>query len=69
MEISDLYCVVPFNISEKECVAVLSVKMLTFVRNYVLKYWSKYCIGAGARGSIVVKALCYKPEGCGFDTQ
>jgi hypothetical protein len=20
---------------------------------------------AGARGSVVVKALCYKPEGCG----
>jgi hypothetical protein len=23
----------------------------------------------GARGSIVVKALCYKPEGRGFDTR
>jgi hypothetical protein len=23
----------------------------------------------GARGSVVVKALCYKLEGCGFDTQ
>jgi hypothetical protein len=22
----------------------------------------------GARGSVVVKALCYKPEGGGFDT-
>jgi hypothetical protein len=22
-----------------------------------------------ARGIIVVKALCYKPEGCGFDTR
>jgi hypothetical protein len=22
----------------------------------------------GARGSVVVKALCYKPEGHGFDT-
>jgi hypothetical protein len=22
----------------------------------------------GARGSVVVKALGYKPEGCGFDT-
>jgi hypothetical protein len=21
----------------------------------------------GARGSVVVKVLCYKPEGCGFD--
>jgi hypothetical protein len=24
---------------------------------------------AGARGSIVVKALCYKPEGHGFETR
>jgi hypothetical protein len=23
----------------------------------------------GARGSVVVKALCYKPEDCGFETQ
>jgi hypothetical protein len=23
----------------------------------------------GARGSVVVKALCYKLEGCGFGTQ
>jgi hypothetical protein len=26
-------------------------------------------IRVGARGSIVVKALCYKPEGRGFDTR
>jgi hypothetical protein len=23
----------------------------------------------GARGSVIIKALCYKPEGCGFDTR
>jgi hypothetical protein len=23
----------------------------------------------GARGNVVVKALCYKPEGRGFDTR
>jgi hypothetical protein len=23
----------------------------------------------GARGSVVIKALCYKPEGRGFDTR
>jgi hypothetical protein len=23
----------------------------------------------GARGSVVVKSLCYKPEGRGFDTR
>jgi hypothetical protein len=25
--------------------------------------------GTGARGSVVVKALCYKPEGHGFDSR
>jgi hypothetical protein len=25
--------------------------------------------GMGARGSLVVKALCYKPEGSGFETR
>jgi hypothetical protein len=24
---------------------------------------------SGARGSVVVKALCYKPEGRGFDSR
>jgi hypothetical protein len=28
-----------------------------------------YCWSMGACGSVVVKALCYKPEGRGFDTQ
>jgi hypothetical protein len=26
-------------------------------------------MGLYARGSVVVKVLCYKPEGCGFDTR
>jgi hypothetical protein len=26
-------------------------------------------LNSTARGSVVVKALCYKPEGCGFDTR
>jgi hypothetical protein len=26
-------------------------------------------LGTGTRGSVVVKALCYKPEGRGFDTR
>jgi hypothetical protein len=25
--------------------------------------------GGGERGSVVVEALCYKPEGDGFDSQ
>jgi hypothetical protein len=26
-------------------------------------------LGSGARGSVMVKALCYKPESRGFDTR
>jgi hypothetical protein len=33
------------------------------------KYLSDYIPSQGARGSIVVKALCYKPEGRGFETR
>jgi hypothetical protein len=39
---------------------------------YVCMYVSRYVcmyVMCGARGSIVVKALCYKPEGRGFDTR
>jgi hypothetical protein len=32
-------------------------------------YLSLVFINVGARGSIVVKALCYKPEGRGFETR
>jgi hypothetical protein len=31
--------------------------------------FSSYYKLMGARGSVVVKALCYKPEGRGFDTR
>jgi hypothetical protein len=30
--------------------------------------FDKFCLKQGARGSVVVKALSYKPEGRGFDT-
>jgi hypothetical protein len=28
-----------------------------------------YEVKMGARGSVVLKALCYKPEGCRFETR
>jgi hypothetical protein len=31
--------------------------------------WDGDTTGVGARGSVVVKALCYKPEGRGFETR
>jgi hypothetical protein len=31
--------------------------------------FSLHLARVGARGSVVVKAPCYKPEGCGFETQ
>jgi hypothetical protein len=37
---------------------------LEFEINYVM-----IIIIIEASGSIVVEALCYKPEGCGFDTR
>jgi hypothetical protein len=30
--------------------------------------FTDYETSSGARGSVVVKALCYKPEGRGFDS-
>jgi hypothetical protein len=33
---------------------------------FYLKHWKLYVF---MRGSVVVKALCYKPEGRGFDTR
>jgi hypothetical protein len=35
----------------------------------VFENFSKYHMEMGARGSVVVKALCYKPEGRGFDSR
>jgi hypothetical protein len=42
----------------------LTLNRLKQIYNLVTTPWS-----LGARGSLVVKALCYKPEGRGFDTR
>jgi hypothetical protein len=42
---------------------ISAVKRVEFV-SYRMSY-----IIPGARGSVVVKALCYKPEGRGFDSR
>jgi hypothetical protein len=34
-----------------------------------IKYYHLYGMTVGARGSVVVKALCYKPVGRGFETR
>jgi hypothetical protein len=34
-----------------------------------LKFFCASCNVHGVRGSVVVKALCYKPEGRGFDSR
>jgi hypothetical protein len=37
---------------------------ITYIYIYIyMRVW------VGARGSVVVKALCYKPEGRGFDSR
>jgi hypothetical protein len=49
-----------------------------FIPNVYIIYKFHYTSGhfmhvhelhTGVRGSVVVKALCYKPEGCGFETR
>jgi hypothetical protein len=46
----------PFNISEFHSEAF-------YDNNYRYTELRNYCFIRGARGSVVVKALCYKPEG------
>jgi hypothetical protein len=41
--------------------------MLVFTKQMTLH--STATVIGGARGSVVVKALCYKPEGRGFDSR
>jgi hypothetical protein len=53
---------------EATCYSETSVEFQRAARRYIKENISlhpKY----GARGSIVVKALCYTPEDCGFDTR
>jgi hypothetical protein len=35
--------------------------------NLTNSFYSSIMSYVGTRGSVVVKALCYKPEGCGFE--
>jgi hypothetical protein len=55
--------------SEKDCLIFdfVVLKMLfDFRLNYSIE---QHCVLWGARGSVVVKALCYKLEGRGFYTR
>jgi hypothetical protein len=40
----------------------------TFLPRNIIMFTFVVLISVGARGSVVVKALCYKPGGRGFDT-
>jgi hypothetical protein len=44
------------------------IKWLWLTEESAVSQWAN-SLGSGARGSVVVKALCYKPEGRGFDTR
>jgi hypothetical protein len=53
------------------CFPVLSI-FVTFIVSTILAHVCPVFnirFEYGARGSVVVKALCYKPEGRGFDTR
>jgi hypothetical protein len=52
------------------CYVMLCYVMLCYVMLcYVMLYILCYIVDTGARGSIVVKALCYKQEDRGFETR
>jgi hypothetical protein len=48
---------------------LLSLSILTENKNGYISVENKSEYYISVRGSIVVKALCYKPEGRGFDTR
>jgi hypothetical protein len=50
---------------QRSFLASIECNSLQMLRKIKIKYY--ICIGA--RGSVVVKALFYKPEGRGFDTR
>jgi hypothetical protein len=43
-------------------------EMLVTKGIFLDELYPRFMFLAGARGRVVVKALCYKPEGLGFDT-
>jgi hypothetical protein len=43
--------------------------MLLFDADIITVYLNRYVHKLGTRGSVVIKAPCYKPEGRGFDTR
>jgi hypothetical protein len=46
-----------------------SLHIILFAKIPLFLCYSFYILLFGARGSVVVKSLCYKPEGRGFDTR
>jgi hypothetical protein len=50
------------------CTATQGTLNATHKLHFILNYNVLYINILGAHGSLVVKALCYKPEGRGFDT-
>jgi hypothetical protein len=61
------------SISVKPILSNLDYFFLRATRSKFLRFGTyiaeiSYERTCGARGSVVVKTLCYKPEGCGFDT-
>jgi hypothetical protein len=51
--------------------SLISILILYYVPIFLTETWNSMVKSwtIGARGSVVVKALCYKPEGGGFDTR
>jgi hypothetical protein len=54
-----------------QCVEIHAIKSLIYYIYYEVSLIFVLHLGSpeGARGSVVVKALCYKPAGRGFDSR
>jgi hypothetical protein len=49
------------------CLLVVQLHFSSAYKSFSWIY-NKYTVNIGAHSSVVVKALCYKPEGHGFET-
>jgi hypothetical protein len=47
----------------------ISLSMVIYNEIHKFSIYISYVVGYEARGSVMVKALCYKPEGRGFDSR
>jgi hypothetical protein len=62
-------CIKPFSSGIRTPAVAMSADLSRLLRSAGLRLTVTLVSRSGARGSVVVNALCYKPEGSGFDTR